>query len=427
MSETVISVRNLSKRYRIGLREESPDTLIGFITSLITSPLNNLRKIKRLTHFYDEKSDNKDTIWAINNISFEVMRGEVVGIIGSNGAGKSTLLKILSQITQPTNGEVVLKGRVASLLEVGTGFHPELTGRKNIYLNGTILGMTKKEINGLINEIIEFSGVGKFIDTPVKRYSSGMRVRLAFSVAAFLEPEILLIDEVLAVGDYEFQNRCLGKIKDISKDGRTIFFVSHNMEAIRSLCTRVIYLKNNSIELDGRVDPVIDNYLNNHRKGKIFSSELIPEFYNNETDDIKLKKIELRNSEDKLTNHYSTKDSINIIIFYDLLVSILDMRIVMSIKNSNNAVLFESYYSLNSKYNRKGSYKNSITIPNNILTDGEYDVYIGFSVPFIRQIISKQYMISFSTFTKKNKNLRFGEKYKGLINPDVQWKIKTLS
>ena len=274
MSEAVISVSNLSKRYRIGLREESPDTLIGFITSLITSPLNNLRKIKRLTHFYNEKSDNKDIIWAINNISFEVMRGEVVGIIGSNGAGKSTLLKILSQITHPTSGEVVLKGRVASLLEVGTGFHPELTGRKNIYLNGTILGMTKKEINGLINEIIEFSGVGKFIDTPVKRYSSGMRVRLAFSVAAFLEPEILLIDEVLAVGDTEFQKKCLGKINQIASDGRTVLFVSHNMGAIKNLCSSVILIDNGQIKYNGDVDSGIYQYLNNKNyKGQLNNQE----------------------------------------------------------------------------------------------------------------------------------------------------------
>lgn len=207
--------------------------------------------------------DELEELWALKNVSFEIKRGEVTGVIGSNGAGKSTLLKILSRITEPTGGRVTIQGRVASLLEVGTGFHPELTGRENVFLNGAILGMTKREINAKFNEIVAFAEVEKFLDTPVKRYSSGMYVRLAFAVAAHLEPEILIVDEVLAVGDAQFQSKCLGKMQDVSHDGRTVLIVSHNMAMIRSLCSRAIVLSAGSIASDGTVDEGIQRYLSN--------------------------------------------------------------------------------------------------------------------------------------------------------------------
>ncbi len=240
MTDKAIIVDNLSKQYRIGIEDEVHDSLSGAILSWIKSPLKNFRKIQILGDFNQE--NNNDTIWALNDISFEVNQGEVLGIIGKNGAGKSTLLKILSRITSPSNGRVQLNGRIASLLEVGTGFHHELTGRENIFLNGAILGMRKFEIENKFNQIVDFSGVKKFIDTPVKRYSSGMRVRLAFAVAAHLDPEILLIDEVLAVGDTEFQKKCIGKMSDIASEGRTVIFVTHNMSALQSLCSRTILL-----------------------------------------------------------------------------------------------------------------------------------------------------------------------------------------
>ena len=259
MSEIAIRVEHLSKRYRIGLEEERPDTFAGALTSFVRSPLKNFRQLRRLSRL--EEGEAEDIIWALKDVSFEVKRGEVIGIIGRNGAGKSTLLKILSRITEPTSGRVEMYGRVSSLLEVGTGFHPELTGRENIYLNGTILGMRKAEIDRKFDEIVDFSGVEKFIDTPVKRYSSGMKVRLAFSVAAHLEPEILLVDEILAVGDVEFQRKCLGKMGEVAKGGRTVLFVSHNMLAIQKLCHNAVWLNNGSIISKGKVKQVVHEYL----------------------------------------------------------------------------------------------------------------------------------------------------------------------
>lgn len=260
MSKIVIKVSTLSKRYRLGLKEKQAETLAGQVVNLIKSPWENLKRLKELNKF---QSEDESVFWALKDVSFEVKEGEVLGIIGKNGAGKSTLLKILSQITEPTSGKIEIHGRVASLLEVGTGFHPELSGRENIYMNGTILGMTRKEIDFKLDEIIDFSGVEKFIDTPVKFYSSGMKVRLGFSVAAHLNPEILIIDEVLAVGDYDFQKKCLGKIEDVSKNqGRTILFVSHNMAAVQNLCSRVIFLEEGQVISSGYTSEIIDLYLN---------------------------------------------------------------------------------------------------------------------------------------------------------------------
>jgi lipopolysaccharide transport system ATP-binding protein len=265
-NDLAIKVENIGKRYRIGLKEEMHDTIGASFIDILKSPYTNYRKYRSLYKFDDMKNNDtdgvqSDVIWPLKNISFEVKTGEVVGIVGGNGAGKSTLLKILSRITEPTTGKIEIYGRVASLLEVGTGFHPELTGRENIYLNGTILGMKKNEVDRKFDEIVAFSGVGKFLDTPVKRYSSGMQVRLAFAVAAHLEPDILIIDEVLAVGDAEFQNKCLGKMQNIASSGRTVLFVSHNMGAVQDLCARAILLNNGEVEADGLSGEVIQQYL----------------------------------------------------------------------------------------------------------------------------------------------------------------------
>jgi lipopolysaccharide transport system ATP-binding protein len=260
MSDIAIKVENLSKRYRIGLKETQAETLAGALTGWLKSPFQNYRSLRRLSHFSENGHDSDDVLWALKDVSFEVKHGEVVGIIGRNGAGKSTLLKILSRITEPTNGRAIINGRVATLLEVGTGFHPDLTGRENVYLNGTVLGMSKREIDREFDEIIDFSGVEKFIDTPVKHYSSGMKVRLAFSVAAHLDPEILLIDEVLAVGDAEFQQKCLRKMDTVASTGRTVFFVSHNMTAVSVLCTKGFLLSAGRLIAGGPVESILQAY-----------------------------------------------------------------------------------------------------------------------------------------------------------------------
>ena len=264
-NKPIIEVKGLSKEYRIGM-DRTYKRFTESFTNAVCHPIRTLR----------ENAQPKDTFWALKDINFEVERGEVLGVIGRNGAGKSTLLKILSRITYPTEGEIVMRGRVGSLLEVGTGFHPELTGRENIYFNGAILGMKKKEIEDKFDEIIKFSGVEKFLDTPVKRYSSGMNVRLAFSVAAHLDPEILLVDEVLAVGDAEFQKKCLGKMGEVASEGRTVLFVSHNLEAVRRLCPRGILIESGEIILDGSVEQSLEQYLQegNSRKTEFILKEI---------------------------------------------------------------------------------------------------------------------------------------------------------
>ena len=274
---SVIKVEDLSKLYRLGS--------VG--TGSLVDDLNrwwaNVRGKEDPTLKLGQENDrtkkgNSDYVWALKDVNFEVKQGEVLGIIGKNGAGKSTLLKVLSRTTSPTTGTFKAKGRIASLLEVGTGFHPELTGRENIFLNGAILGMTKHEIKSKFDEIVEFSGVERYIDTPVKRYSSGMYVRLAFAVAAHLEPEILIIDEVLAVGDQEFQDKCIGKMRDVSQAGRTVLFVSHNLAAVQNLCTTCMFMKHGQVETIGTTKNVIETYLGENKNVQI-TGEIPKDFY----------------------------------------------------------------------------------------------------------------------------------------------------
>lgn len=281
-NDYALIAKDLVKLYRIGMKEKVHDTIGGVVVDFIKSPLQNFKKYRSLYRFDDQHQNEEgktssDVIRALDNVSFEVKRGEVVGIIGSNGAGKSTLLKVLSRITSPSAGRVEIRGKIGCLLEVGTGFHMELTGRENIYLNGAILGMRKKEIDRKIDDIIEFSGVSKFIDTPVKRYSSGMKVRVGFAVAAHLEPEILIIDEVLAVGDVAFQQKCIGKMKDVSAKGRTVLFVSHNLSAVRALCTRGIIIREGKIVMDAPVGEAIDTYLESLNRPSEAPFEFNPE------------------------------------------------------------------------------------------------------------------------------------------------------
>ncbi|MEK9185573.1 MAG: ABC transporter ATP-binding protein, partial [Patescibacteria group bacterium] len=287
----IIEVRNIGKKYDINHARGGYVSLRDVVANVFKAPFSFLKsKAKQVAGL-----EKKEEFWALKNVNFSVNRGEVVGIIGANGAGKSTLLKVLSQITPPTEGEIILRGRVGSLLEVGTGFHPELSGRENIFLNGAILGMKKAEIEKKFDQIVEFAGIQKFLDTRVKHYSSGMYVRLAFSVAAHMEPDILLVDEVLAVGDAEFQKKCLGKMDEITREeGRTILFVSHNMGAIRQLCGKTLVLNKGSVVNFTETEKAINTYVN-----KIRSEKIIIPHKNTNREGFKIKKIEFKNDTNK--------------------------------------------------------------------------------------------------------------------------------
>jgi len=309
---------------------------------------------------------SSDYVWALQDISFEVKQGEVLGIIGKNGAGKSTLLKILSRVTAPTTGVIKTKGRIASLLEVGTGFHPEMTGRENIYLNGAILGMTKKEIKSKIDEIIEFSGCQRYIDTPVKRYSSGMTVRLAFAVAAFLEPEILVVDEVLAVGDAEFQKKAIGKMQDISKsEGRTVLFVSHNMAAVKSLCTSGILMEHGTIKKIGSIDEVLDVY--NSDAANVASAVEWPIENAPGNSKAKITSIKLVAEND----YFCIEKDIELEVIYENLIDNHVLNISISIFDDK-----ENYILASPNLKRiplgKGRYKSHCVVPKNLLNNGKY-------------------------------------------------------
>ncbi|MDK3157472.1 ABC transporter ATP-binding protein [Kamptonema cortianum] len=311
MSDTVIQVENLSKKYLIGhqkqaytLREAISNTTRSLSHKLIT-PWKKSESFSQTEEF-----------WALKDISFEVKQGDRVGIIGRNGAGKSTLLKILSRITEPTHGRITIKGRVASLLEVGTGFHPELTGRENIFLNGAILGMSKAEIKRKFDEIVDFAEIEKFIDTPVKRYSSGMYVRLAFAVAAHLEPEILVVDEVLAVGDSQFQKKCLGKMEEVGKEGRTVLFVSHQMAAVEKLCSRGIVLRYGTKEYDGLTQDAINFYLQNIEKN--IKNLDFRKIKRSGTGELKIVDFAIENSNGEVVPAVSAGEDIALLFYYHM-------------------------------------------------------------------------------------------------------------
>jgi len=304
MSDIAIKVENLSKAYQLG--DFSTGTLSRDIDRWWAKVRGKEDPFLKIGEVNDRATKGtSDIVWSLKDINFEINRGDAIGIIGRNGAGKSTLLKVLSRITSPTEGNIKIKGRIASLLEVGTGFHPELTGRENIYLNGAILGMRKKEIIRKFDEIVDFSGVERYIDTPVKRYSSGMYVRLAFAVAAYLESEILIVDEVLAVGDVEFQKKCLGKMNDVSKgEGRTVLFVSHNMGSILQLCSRCILLDKGKIDKTGRPEDVVKDYYN--------KSVSQVNLFSGKESDIYIKQLFTCNSEGEEISNFSHSENINL-------------------------------------------------------------------------------------------------------------------
>ena len=373
MSKPIIHVENLSKAYQIG--QIGTGTISKDIERFwITKVLGKEDPFLKIGETNDRsKKGESNIVWSLKDINFEINKGDAVGIIGKNGAGKSTLLKLLSRVTSPTTGEIKVKGRIASLLEVGTGFHPELSGKENIYLNGAILGMRKKEITRKLDEIIDFSGVERYIDTPVKRYSSGMYVRLAFAVAAHLESEILIVDEVLAVGDAEFQKKCLGKMGDISKgEGRTILFVSHNMAAVKSLCTKGIVLDNGLISFEGKINDVLSVYENTNNQN------VIMEFIGNKV----IKKAIL--NENLQVLKYKSKFKLDVYFESNDFIKNLVLGIVIKDLNDTEIIGINNKHYLFDRINNDNTIKGKISLIINefSILPGKYklDIFLGDSI-----------------------------------------------
>lgn len=337
---TVIKVENLGKQYNLG--QVGTGTLSHDFNRWWHTVRGKEDPYLQVGETNDRsKKGTSNIVWALKDINFEVKQGEVLGIIGKNGAGKSTLLKILSRVTGPSVGNIKVKGRIAALLEVGTGFHPELTGRENIYLNGAILGMTKQEIISKFDEIVDFSGVERYIDTPVKRYSSGMYVRLAFAVAAHLEPEILIVDEVLAVGDAEFQKKCLGKMKDVSGQGRTVLFVSHNMPSIKALCTKGLYLEHGTVKYEGNIEQTISKY---YEAAEAFDKKgTIPESFKRfNTGQAKIKVIQINNDLNEAVSEVFYNDKIKIYMQVEAYEKIEEALIDLKIVSTDGIIITHS-------------------------------------------------------------------------------------
>lgn len=432
-----VEVKNLSKRYRIGLKEERHENLASAFIDLIKSPLKNYREYRSLYDFRDVSPDNDeespDVIWPLKNISFNIHQGEVVGVIGRNGAGKSTLLKVLSKITPPTTGEVRLRGRVSSLLEVGTGFHNELSGRENVYLNGTILGMRKREVDRKFDQIVEFSGVEKFLDTPVKRYSSGMRVRLAFAVSAHLEPEILIIDEVLAVGDAEFQRKCLDKMQDVGQEGRTVLFVSHNMNAITRLCGRVILLEGGRISMDGPAHDVVSQYMSS---GAGLSPE--KEWPNLDTAPgdqvVRVVGIRVKSEGGQVRRWMDISKPVAVEMEYEVLEEGHELLTYYRIYNEEGVMICTTVDQNSGWHNRPrqpGRYVSRAWIPGGLLNEGL--IYI---TPVIKDRRTKMRHVSLreaigfqliSTLDEAAIQAGMSGSYGGIIRPTWQWEVEYLS
>lgn len=418
-----IKVENLSKQYRLG--EIGTGTLSHDLNRFFAKIRGKEDPYSIIGQINDRTATaESDYVWALKDINFEVEQGEVLGIIGRNGAGKSTLLKLISQITSPTTGNIKAKGRIASLLEVGTGMHPEMTARENIFLNGAILGMTKKEIKAKFDEIIDFAGCQLYIDTPLKRFSSGMRVRLGFAVAAFLEPEILIVDEVLAVGDAEFQKKAIGKMKDISAGGgRTVLFVSHNMASIKSLCSRVLILEQGELSFDGDTDNSLGYYLNRGKKNieGIFTLNDL----NNNDNDLCFISAQLLNKNNQQTTYFTNLEDLNLHIKFRLYKKIDNLKIKISIFNYNGVEVLTSYHNDINEMNFSIGQINQLvlTIPERLLNKGQYYVTISMGIHKIKWIYNFENCLSFYIdYINLNKNLLQANKKESLIAPLLNWK-----
>lgn len=421
MSDIAITVENLGKLYRIGGQQARYKRFTETVMDTLAAPLHRLRNLGKPV-------PEAETLWALKDVSFEVKEGEVVGIIGRNGAGKSTLLKVLSQITEPTTGEVRLRGRVGSLLEVGTGFHPELTGRENVYLNGAILGMRRAEIERKFDEIVAFAEVDKFLDTPVKRYSSGMYVRLAFAVAAHLEPEILVVDEVLAVGDAQFQKKCLGKMGDVAKAGRTVLFVSHNMGAIRQLCSKSVWLDRGRVEDYGLTTSVISAYLRSSDNSSIHGSEVI--FPENSQKEAQLRRVRLMDQFGNTAHKFDCDHPVSIELLLQIHKRVPGLYGYLEIsKTDGPAVMVSDSFDPGTNPLDDlpiGLYSVRITIPPRTLGPGEYYVYLNFTSmsggQFNVDSPGTVCIFSLDDFTSKR-----GNKRPGFFSTLLAWDIESES
>lgn len=429
-----ISVRNISKTFRVGEFEDKADSLVGGIAQALKKPLANYRKYRGLYKFDDVGSEEErgDILRALRDVSFEVNAGEVLGIVGMNGAGKSTLLKILSNITPPSGGRIEIHGRVTSLLEVGTGFHPELTGRENVFVNGTMLGMSKQEVESKFDEIVEFSGVERFLDTPVKRYSSGMAVRLAFAVAAHLEPEILIVDEVLAVGDAAFQRKCLDKMEGVSKEGRTILFVSHNMPAITRLCTRAILLKEGRVIMDDTPNAVVGYYLAQERN---LSGVMEWEPDARMGDSVaKLNKLRVIDAERHSTELVEVQQKIGIEMEFEVFTSDRQLMPSIDLYDDQGSLVFvsvETDEAWNSLPVPAGKYQIQVWIPANLLNEGMYFVgcHIATTNPW-EQHYNAQQQVCFQVVDNMEPGSARGPfmgNFPGAVRPKLNWQREKLA
>ncbi|WP_121357014.1 ABC transporter ATP-binding protein [Flavisolibacter nicotianae] len=434
MSRTVIRVENLSKQYRLG--QVSTGTLGHDLNRWWHRVRGKDDPYLKIGEVNDRtRMGSTDYVWALKNINFEVKDGEVLGIIGRNGAGKSTLLKILSRTTAPTHGSVKIKGHIASLLEVGTGFHPELSGRENIFLNGAILGMTKEEIKRRFDQIVDFAGVERYIDTPVKRYSSGMYVRLAFSVAAHLEPEIMILDEVLAVGDAEFQNKCIGRMREVSeKDGRTILFVSHNMEIINRICDRVILLKNGTIGREGTVESVTSAYLR---------SDLGTSSHRNWTDAaavpgndfMQLLEARVHNTKGETKEIMEVSEQVGITFTFRVLQPVRKFTHGFTIKNESGLVVFSSH-DLNTSIGKEetrlpGLYEVTGWIPPHFLAEGLFTIAVAAFENYgsLHIHFNEPEALAFTVIDYIDGNSARGfypGRFPGIVRPLLQWEARTI-
>ena len=426
MSDIAIQLDNLGKCYRIRSPMERNRTFGQSLRQFVFSPFDYLLTTLR-------KPTEAELVWALRNISLEIRRGEVVGVIGRNGAGKSTLLKLLSRITDPSAGQANIYGRVASLLEVGAGFHAELTGRENVHLNGAILGMGRREVKRKFDEIVSFAGVERFVDTPVKRYSSGMYLRLAFAVAAYLEPEILLIDEVLAVGDAEFQKRCLGKMEDVSRSGRTVLFVSHQMQNITRLCDRVLLLSSGQLIADGPAETVVAKY---------FSSELGTtakrEWPNQHTapgnDFVRVRSVRVVNSNGQTSDVCDVREVIGIEIVFEIFEQRCKFVPMLAIYNDLGIHLFNALDTnpIWRKPQKEGCYVSTAWLPSNLLAEGTMTVTILLATyssgKAIKQALASE-AVAFQTIDPIEGNSARGDyvgSWGGAVRPLLNWSIECI-